>query len=97
MNKEVVDDPPLSVFEQRRRVRRLRMIVELTCNLIRSDSSLTERQASSLIGCARKAILELSPEYTGRYDQTIQPRFDALMQERWPANHRCSISGELVN
>src|ERR1700732_737731 len=49
------------------RLRRIRMIVELTLNLISSDMTVSYREARSLVACARKAILALYPAFSSRY------------------------------
>ena len=82
---------------ERRRLRRLRMIVELTSNLIRSDMTLSPREARCLVNCARKAILELFPGYEDKYEILIAPRFGRILSERWPGEHPISCSDELVN
>src|SRR3954465_8631604 len=71
------------IFE-RRRLRRIRMIVELTMNLISSDMTVSHREARCLVNCARKAILELHPGFTERYDRIVRPHFDRVLHERWP-------------
>ena len=85
-------------LEKRRRLRRLRMIIDLTSNLIRSDLTLTAREARCLVNCARKAILELLPEYEEDYELLVGPSFEQILWERWPAEHRTySGAHEMVN
>lgn len=87
-----------SFFEQRRRVRRVRMIVELTSNLIQNDISLTHREARCLLQCARKAIVELIPAYNTKFDLLVAPRLNRVMRERWPIEEsRVNRPLELVN
>ncbi len=74
-----------SALFERRRVRRVRMIVELTLNLISSDRTTSHREARSLVACARKAILELVPNFEARYQRIVKPHFDLVLQRRWPA------------
>ena len=86
-----------TIFE-RKRLRRIRMIVELTLNLISSDMTVSHREARSLVDCARKAILELLPSFEQRYDRIVRPHFERVLQERWPAEElRYSHAGEIVN
>ena len=86
-----------ALFE-RRRLRRIRMIVELTLNLISSDMTVSHREARSLVDCARKAILELLPMFEERYERVVRPHFERVLQERWPAEElRYSHAGEIVN
>jgi hypothetical protein len=73
-----------SAFFERRRLRRIRMIVELTMNLISSDRTVSHREARCLVECARKAIMELFPDFEQRYERIVQPYFDRVLQQRWP-------------
>src|SRR5216684_8491483 len=73
-----------SAFFERRRLRRIRMIVELTHNLISSDMTVSHREAQCLVQCARKAILDLHPEFGDRYERVIRPHFERVLAERWP-------------
>lgn len=73
-----------SAFLERRRLRRIRMIVELTLNLISSDRTVSHREARCLVNCARKAILDLHPAFTERFERIIRPHFERILAERWP-------------
>ena len=80
-------DPTTEVrpsYFERRRLRRIRMIVELTLNLIGSDMTVSHREARCLVKCAHKAILELHPEFEFRYERIIRPHFECVLAERWP-------------
>lgn len=73
-----------SAFFERRRLRRIRMIVELTQNLISSDLTVSHREAQCLVQCARKAILDLHPQFAERYERIIRPHFERILAQRWP-------------
>jgi hypothetical protein len=73
-----------STFFERRKLRRIRMIVELTLNLISSDSTVSHREARCLVACARKAIVELDPAFSARYELIVRPHFDRVLRQRWP-------------
>lgn len=89
---------PRSAFIERRRLRRVRMIVELTLNLISSDRTVSYREARTLVACARKAIMEIFPGFDGQYEQVVQPHFDRVLQLRWPDEELRVVHGhELVN
>jgi hypothetical protein len=77
-----------SAFVERRRLRRIRMIVELTHNLISSDMTVCHREAQCLVQCARKAILDLHPDFEERYERVIQPHFERVLAQRWPGEVR---------
>jgi hypothetical protein len=89
-----------STFFERRRIRRIRMIVELTLNLISSDMTVSHREAQCLCNCARRAITDLYPGFEERYERIIRPHFERVLAERWP-NERTVLDdadcGELVN
>lgn len=87
-----------SAFFERRRLRRVRMIVDLTLNLISSDRTVSHREARCLVDCARKAILELFPGFELRYERIVQPSFDRVLQQRWPEDElRFTDPRDLVN
>jgi hypothetical protein len=73
-----------SSFFERRKLRRIRMIVELTLNLIGPDTTVSHREARCLVRCARKAILDLHPSFEQRYERSIRPYFERMLAERWP-------------
>src|SRR4051812_27600030 len=73
-----------SAFFERRRLRRIRMIVELTLNLIGSDMTVSHREARCLVRCARKAILDLHPGFSQRYERSVRPYFERMLASRWP-------------
>jgi len=85
-----------SAYVERRKMRRIRMIVELTHNLISSDMTVSHREARCLVDCARKAILELDPDFTERYERIVRPHFERVLASRWPgeeslADCRCDL------
>lgn len=80
----VINTEARSGFVERRRLRRIRMIVELTHKLISSDMTVSHREAQCLVQCARKAILDLHPEFEERYERVIRPHFERLLAQRWP-------------
>src|SRR3954463_2278891 len=87
-----------SGFFERRRLRRIRMIVELTLNLISSDTKVSHREARSLVACARKAILDLYPSFESRYERVVGPAFDRVLAVRWPSEEALfNSSSEIVN
>lgn len=76
---------PRSAFLERRKLRRIRMIVELTHNLISSDMTVSHREARCLVDCARKAILDLHPAFSDRFERVVRPHFERVLATRWPS------------
>src|SRR5437764_15275970 len=69
---------------ERCKLRRIRMIVELTLNLIGTDATVSHREARCLVRCARKAILDIHPSFAQRYERSIRPYFEPMPPDRWP-------------
>src|SRR5215212_4279576 len=87
-----------SAFFERRRLRRIRMIVELTHNVISGDDTVSYREARCLVECARKAILELYPDFEERYERIVRPHFERVVATRWPHEEPLGpCAWELVN
>src|ERR1700738_5380751 len=87
---------PNAAFMERRTLRRIRMIVELTHNLISSDMTVSHREARCLVDCARKAILELYPGFGDRYERIVRPHFERVLASRWPGEQsldNCDCDG----
>lgn len=91
-----------TLFGERRKLRRVRMIVDLTSALISRDASISYREARCLIDCAEKAIFELLPNYQLNFERHIRPTFDRILRDRWPVETSAPLRsgrehGELVN
>lgn len=94
---ESLPEPHSAIFE-RRRLRRIRMIVELTLNMIGGDTTVSHREALCLVHCARKAILDLHPAFEERFERIVRPHFERTLHQRWPNEAPLNPCGtELVN
>jgi hypothetical protein len=81
----VVDEPPdpEAVAEEQRRLDRLRRVVDVTCALLRQPR-VSRDEAVELVAVARRQTLELFPEKAGVFDLVLAPRFQRILDERWP-------------
>lgn len=70
------------VLEENRKIRHLRMIVDLTCNVLH-QGNLTLEEAYRLVAAAKAKVLSLFPDKQDTYDLIIQPRFNRILQERF--------------
>ena len=66
--------------EERRRLRMLRMVVDLTTNVL-AQGRMTRAEAEELVAAARRRALELFPDKAATYDLILAPRFARLMDE----------------
>jgi hypothetical protein len=74
------DDHALAVAAEARRVRQLRMLVDLTSAVL-MQGRLTRREAEDLIAATRHRALELFPDKEETYGLILAPRFARLLEE----------------
>ncbi len=68
------------IDEESRRARRLRIVVNLTLDLI-SQGQLPFEEATGLVTAARRVALQLFPDKAAAYDLIYAPKFERLMRE----------------
>jgi len=66
--------------DERRRLRLLRMVVDLTTNVLVQDR-MTRPEAEALVAATRRRALELFPDKASTYDLILAPRFARLLNE----------------
>ena len=69
-----------ALAEEARRVRQLRMVVDLTCNVL-MQGGLPRNEAEELVAAARRRALELFPDKEATYELILAPRFARLVRE----------------
>jgi len=80
-----VSERPVSdaaIAEERRRIRELRAVVDLTAAVLRQQP-LTRSEAVRLAAAARKRALELFPDKGSTFDLVIAPRLRRIIDERF--------------
>ena len=75
---------PEALADEARRARKLRHLVDIATNLI-MQSSMTRRDADSLVAAVRERILVLFPEGEETYELIYAPRFRRLLNEFTPS------------
>lgn len=81
------DDIPLrelshAARDEARRMRRLRVLVDLTSAILRQQDPLTEEEARALIAATRASVLTLFPGSEHTFNLILAPRFERILQER---------------
>ena len=71
------------IDDERRRLRTLRMVVDLTCNVL-MQGRLSRDEADDLVAAARRRALELFPDKEAAYELILAPRFARLVREFAP-------------
>ena len=83
MNPESARDATQAeIDEESRRARRLRIVVNLTLDVI-SQGQLPYDEAIELVAAARRVALQLFPEKGATYDLIYAPKFARLMSEMY--------------
>jgi len=70
--------------EENRRLRRLRLIVDLTLSRLYQDPDLTHLEALQIVERCRDAALALFPGKETAFEMIIRPRFERVVMARWP-------------
>lgn len=71
------------VREEEERLRRLRLLVDVTAQVLSEDEELTFCEALRLVEAARTASLRLFPDKNDTFELVIRPRLDRIVLERF--------------
>jgi hypothetical protein len=83
MNPQSAHHPTQAeIDEESRRARRLRIVVNLTLDVI-SQGHLPYDEAIELVAAARRVALQLFPEKGDTYDLIYAPKFARLVREMY--------------
>ncbi len=86
--KEAVPSPAasseqLEQEEERRKLRRLQIMMNMVMSVISQDHDLTVEEASELVANAKRAALAMFPDKELAYDLIYRPRLQRLVAERF--------------
>jgi hypothetical protein len=70
-------------MEERRKIRRLQLMMDMVMSVIGQDPNLTVEEASELAAGAKRAALAMFPDKELAYDLLYKPRLQRLMKERF--------------
>jgi hypothetical protein len=74
---------PEELKEEERKIRRLRMVVNMVMQVIAQDHTLTVEQASEMVADTRRVALALFPDKELAFNLIYWPRLQRLMRERY--------------
>ena len=69
--------------EERRKLRRLQIMMNMVMSVISQDPELTVEEASELVANTKRAALAMFPDKEFAYDILYRPRLQRLMAERF--------------
>ena len=78
-----VDRREKLIQEEKKNIRRLRVLVDLTTSVLYQDSSLTLEEARQMVRGTEQSILEMFPDKQQTFDIVLLPRFERVLRERW--------------
>ena len=79
----VFDDREHLIQEEKKKIHRLRVLVDLTTSVLYQDIALTREEAQQLVRGAEEAILKMFPDKQQTFDLVLRPRFERILRERW--------------
>ena len=74
---------PEELAEERRKIRRLQLVVNMVMQVIAQDASLTVDEASTMVADTRRLALGMFPDKELAFDLIYWPRLQRLMRERY--------------
>jgi len=77
-----IDDAAL--IDEQKRLRRLRLIVDLTASVISQEPSLTPEKGADLIARAEQAVEGLFPGSHAQFELLVRPKLQRVLDERFP-------------
>jgi hypothetical protein len=69
--------------DEQRKLRQLRLLVDVTAQVIAEDENITLCEALRLVDAARKAAVRLFPDKGETFDLVIRPRLEGFILERF--------------
>ena len=91
MSRVTDADAEAALADEKRRLRQLRMVVDLTCNVL-MQGRLRRDEAENLVAAARRRALELFPDKEETYELILAPRFARLVREFAYAEKRAPVA-----
>lgn len=70
--------------DENRRLRRLRLIVDLTLSRLYQDPNITHLEALQIVEKCRDAVLALFPGKETAFEMIFRPRFERVIMARFP-------------
>ena len=81
--RNVQPQTSLEQEEERRKLRRLQIMMNMVMSVISQDQDMTIEEASELAANAKRAALALFPDKEFAYDILYKPRLQRLIAERF--------------
>ncbi len=73
-----------ALLDEQKRLRRLRMIVDLTASVLSQEPDLTPEKGLEMISRVEAAIEALFPGSHSQFELLVRPRLVRILEERFP-------------
>jgi hypothetical protein len=70
-------------IEERRKIRRLQLMMDMVMSVIGQDPNLTVDEAAEMVADSRRAALAMFPDKELAFNLLYKPRLQRLMRERY--------------
>ncbi len=70
-------------MEERRKIRRLQLMMDMVMSVIGQDPNLTIDEAAEMVADSRRAALAMFPDKELAFNLLYRPRLQRLMRERY--------------
>ncbi len=82
-NEDTTRQSPEEIAEEKKKIRRLQMVVNMVTQVIAQDSSLSVEEASEMVADTRRLALGMFPDKELAFNLIYWPRLQRLMRERF--------------
>ena len=72
-----------ALHDEQRRIRQLRLLVDITAQVLAEDEHLSFCEALRLVEAARTAARRLFPDKEDTFDIVVRPRLERIVLERF--------------
>jgi hypothetical protein len=83
MKVVAVDNREQLIREEKKKIRRLRLLVDVTTSVLYQDTALTLQEAQQMVRNTEKVILQMFPDKQETFDIVLLSRFERILYERW--------------
>ena len=82
-NEDQPGQSPTEHEEERRKIRRLQLMIDMVLSVLRQDPNLTFEEASEMVANCRNAALSMFPDKELAFDLIYKPRLQRVLVERF--------------
>jgi len=82
-NKAHSGQSPAAEEDERRKMRRLQLMMDMALSVLRQDPDLTRQEASDIVANCKNAALAMFPDKELAFDLIYKPRLERVLGERF--------------